>query len=109
MSEQFLNTQDKIQAAKGKEVRWETTSARPQHVGELREVRGKNLLVFEDGEASWLWLPNIYNLRLSPAPVVGVDHCHASRDGDCYWCQCPQNQPGQRQSHCKLDTGRDDE
>lgn len=112
MTEQFLNTPEKIQAAIGKCVAWETQTCRPKHIGTLKEVKGKNLLVFENYEPNWLWLPNIFNLRIAPPPVVGVDPCHSDRDGDCSWCNCPQNRDGEPHKtgrHCPLDKGDDDD
>lgn len=39
-------------------------------------------------------------------------HCHADRDGDCFWKDCPQlreNEPLKSGRHCPLDTWSDDE
>jgi hypothetical protein len=65
MPDQFLNTQPQIDAAVGKQIKWETPSRNPQHTGTLLEVDGKNMLVAEDSERVWLWRPNLYNLRLT--------------------------------------------
>ena len=42
---------------------------------------------------------------------VAVDMgCHASRDGECYWSECPQErdgEPAKSGRHCPRDTGED--
>jgi len=38
--------------------------------------------------------------------VMGVEKCHADRDGDCYWKDCPQirdGEPDKTGRHCPLD------
>jgi hypothetical protein len=37
-----------------------------------------------------------------------VERCHAARDGECFWDQCPQlrdNEPLASGRHCPLDVG----
>lgn len=37
-----------------------------------------------------------------------VNQCHACRDGECFWEQCPQlrdNEPAATGRHCPLDVG----
>lgn len=37
-------------------------------------------------------------------------HCHAGKDGECNWKNCPQNrdgEPGKTGRHCPLDNGID--
>jgi hypothetical protein len=59
-------------------------------------------------------------LRTAPSPETEKAkearsplHCHAGRDGDCWWPHCPQCLPDSRQSHCPLacltEAYRDDE
>jgi hypothetical protein len=41
-----------------------------------------------------------------------VDQCHADRDGDCDWKECPQlreGEPERSARHCPLDTHEDDQ
>jgi hypothetical protein len=44
------------------------------------------------------------HVEVVPAPV---EHCHADRDGDCYWEGCPQvkdGEPDKTGRHCPLDS-----
>ena len=44
-------------------------------------------------------------------PVRAHEHCHAQRDGDCDWADCPQErdkEPTRTGRHCPLDTGDED-
>ncbi len=37
-----------------------------------------------------------------------VNHCHAARDGECFWAECPQIRDGEPRAtgrHCPLDVG----
>jgi hypothetical protein len=65
MPDNFINTQPQLEAAIGKEIKWETPMRNPHHTGTLLEAKGNNLLVAEDSERVWLWRPNLYNLRLA--------------------------------------------
>lgn len=40
-------------------------------------------------------------------PSVRQNECHADRDGECNWVNCPQLKNYQR--HCPLDVDTDDE
>ncbi len=40
------------------------------------------------------------------------DYCHANRDGECDWKDCPQlrdGEPPKSGRHCPLDTDEDEE
>ncbi len=52
--------------------------------------------------------------RAMPCPDHGPPepYCHAGRDGDCSWEDCPQHRDGEPKAtgrHCPLDIDRDDE
>lgn len=45
-------------------------------------------------------------LRRYGASLPGGDHCHAARDGECFWPECPQERDGEPANtgrHCPLD------
>lgn len=43
-------------------------------------------------------------------PVLPSDTgCHAAKDGECNWVNCPQKIPGNWKSHCPLDRGQSED
>lgn len=50
--------------------------------------------------------------RHTKSPALPIVRCAASRDGDCYHPQCPQEpdgEPAKSGRHCPIDTREDDE